>query len=165
MVNLIAARLAGAEIPPLDATRYATDFRRHIQPIREAIQKRGVDADWSRLDQRLASLDSAAAEVAALIHGATTPEAFARLDAIPDQLRSLERQLLHHEGLPGRPWYRNLWASPDPDSGYSAWMLPELRGVRDTGDAEAVRQAIDLYERAIGALWTTLQRAAVIDSR
>ena len=48
------------------------------------------------------------------------------LRAINRLLLSLERTLLHEEGLQERPWYRSLYASPDPFSGYASWMLPGL---------------------------------------
>ena len=40
---------------------------------------------------------------------------------------SLERQWIDKEGMPYGSWYRSLYASPDPYSGYASWMLPAFQ--------------------------------------
>jgi len=47
--------------------------------------------------------------------------------AINDILITIERKWLRKSGIPGRPWFRSLYAASDEDSGYAAWMLPALR--------------------------------------
>ena len=54
------------------------------------------------------------------------------------------------DGLPGRPFYRSLFAAPDEDSGYAAWMLPGLRHVVAHGKPS--NQMVAAYQRAFAAL-------------
>ena len=38
-----------------------------------------------------------------------------------------DRAWLSEDGIPGRPWFRSLYAASDEDSGYASWILPGLR--------------------------------------
>jgi N-acetylated-alpha-linked acidic dipeptidase len=44
--------------------------------------------------------------------------------AINAELLSLERQWIDQEGMPFGNWYKSLYASPDPYSGYASAILP-----------------------------------------
>ncbi|QDV06684.1 Peptidase family M28 [Planctomycetes bacterium Poly30] len=62
-------------------------------------------------------------------------------------LRRMERDWLREAGLPGRPWYRNLYAAPDETSGYAAWPLPGLQKAALEGDQDlAAGQAAQLED-------------------
>jgi N-acetylated-alpha-linked acidic dipeptidase len=56
--------------------------------------------------------------------GRLSPERQARLEA---QLRSIDQTLLDPQGLPFRPWYRNLVYAPGRFTGYGAKTLPGVR--------------------------------------
>ena len=58
-----------------------------------------------------------------------------------ERLMRIERLWIVERGLPGRPWYRSLYAAPDPTNGYGGWMLPALRYAVEHDDvAHAVEQ-------------------------
>ncbi|MSR28606.1 MAG: M28 family peptidase [Phycisphaerales bacterium] len=46
--------------------------------------------------------------------------------ALDRRARAIDRALLDMDGIPGRPWYRNLALASDRDSGYAATALPAL---------------------------------------
>ncbi len=56
--------------------------------------------------------------------GELSPAAQARVDAV---LRGIDQTLLDPEGLPGRPWYRNMVYAPGTLTGYGAKTLPGVR--------------------------------------
>ena len=64
------------------------------------------------------------------------------------------------DGLPGRPWYRNLYAASDEDSGYAAWMLPGLRHAVEHGDTATFRMMETLYQGTLENLLEMLERLA-----
>ncbi|MEO1083272.1 MAG: transferrin receptor-like dimerization domain-containing protein, partial [Acidobacteriota bacterium] len=76
--------------------------------------------------------------------------------------RQLERRWLFADGLPERPWFRNLFAATDPDSGYGAWMLPGLRWAVERKSLEAVTLAIEAYSRVLSRLDADLDALEVI---
>ncbi len=53
----------------------------------------------------------------------------------------------------GTRWYRNLLVSPDPNSGYGSWVLPDLRGAIEDRDAELVGSV----------LWKFMERLHFLD--
>ncbi|HEX2164128.1 MAG TPA: transferrin receptor-like dimerization domain-containing protein, partial [Thermoanaerobaculia bacterium] len=83
----------------------------------------------------------------------------ADLAAAHRALVAADRAWVDPGGLAGRPWYRNLFAAPDADSGYAAWVLPDLvaavearDGAALTAAAERVRSALFRLEDAARAL-------------
>ena len=55
-------------------------------------------------------------------------------------LRDVDQLLIDHDGLPGRPWFRNLVYAPGTLTGYGAKTLPGVREAieqRRFGDATA----------------------------
>ncbi len=59
-------------------------------------------------------------------------DASGTLSTINRDLMSATRGWARASGLPERPWYRNLLIASDPDSGYGAWALLELRWYVET---------------------------------
>ncbi|MHC4991043.1 MAG: M28 family peptidase, partial [Planctomycetota bacterium] len=145
-----AARLANADVVPLDPTRYADDLHAHLEALSKRAATLNLEADLTPLRQAIDRLESAASRAVGDLH--------ARLQQTPDDETlgrlnelslTLERAWLHEPGLPERPWWRSLYAGTDPSSGYAAWPLPALRGAIESGDARAVAAAIELYAEAL----------------
>ena len=79
--------------------------------------------------------------------------------------RRAERAWLHEAGLPGRSWYRNLYAAPDETSGYAAWPLPGLQKAILEADAELAAQQIGLLDGVLGRRGAALDGvAAALDA-
>lgn len=164
VTNIVLARLADAPLLPLRAGDYARDAARHIEAMRPLAEERGVSIDDAALRQAAQRLESVANRadaslLAAAREGRLTGQ---RLDAVNNVLRSMERVWLAPEGLPERPWYRNLYASTDPTSGYAAWMLPLLRHSVEAGDQQAVDEAITVYTGRIRQLEEMLAAAVAL---
>lgn len=82
-----------------------------------------------------------------------------RLDAA---IRPLDQTLLRDEGLPGRPWYRNMIYAPGRFTGYGAKTLPGVREAieeRRFADASAY---IGLTAQALDAYAAQLDKATAI---
>jgi N-acetylated-alpha-linked acidic dipeptidase len=67
-------------------------------------------------------------------------------------LAQFDRAWLDESGLPTRPWYRNLYAAPDEDSGYAAWMLPALRRAVEKGRAADLAVELNRLEQTLERL-------------
>ncbi|MHC5024414.1 MAG: M28 family peptidase [Planctomycetota bacterium] len=145
------SRLANASIVPLDPRQYAADIRQHLGRIHRRAGEIGVSFDLSRLDEAVGRLERTAIRVVQRVHvglerGRLAPRQVARLDRI---FRQLERSWLYEPGLDGRPWYRSLYAATDPDSGYGAWLLPDLRAAVEAGDEDAAATAVQRCARVV----------------
>jgi N-acetylated-alpha-linked acidic dipeptidase len=81
--------------------------------------------DFALLDAAVAKLKaSAKAYDDALAAGAVSPARAAKVNGI---LQNIDQSLLDPEGLPGRPWYKNLAYAPGVLTGYGAKTLPGVR--------------------------------------
>lgn len=159
LVVKLASRLAGDAVLPLDPARYGRDFRRHAEVLRGLAADKelelGDDADpFFALESRAGAYTERAAALdiavrAAVADGRLAGEA---LRAVNNLYRLLERRWLYADGLPERPWFRNLFAATDPDSGYGAWMLPGLRWAIEARSPEALAIAAVAYDRAFERL-------------
>ena len=154
MVNTVVARLAEAHILPLDPAQIGRDLDRHLSDLENRAKAYGID--WpekagASLRQRcqdfLVQADPVQTELWSALEENRLPAAARQ--AINHRLLNLERQWLRKEGLPERPWFRNLFAATDPDSGYAAWMLPGLRHAVERRSPELLIPMLDEYEQVV----------------
>ncbi|MDX1503000.1 MAG: transferrin receptor-like dimerization domain-containing protein, partial [Thermoanaerobaculia bacterium] len=154
MVSLLAGRLAAAPLLPLDPVRYATDARRHVEELERRAVERTVAIDLAALRTAIDRYEGVAKSsrdrlLAAVEEDLLTGE---RLDRVNERLLRLERVWLREEGLPERPWFRNLYAATDQDSGYAAWMLPALRWAVERRRDRDLERLVPLYVTVFGRL-------------
>ena len=82
----------------------------------------------------------------------------ATLQALNADLLQSERKLAPSEGLPGRPWFKNLIDAPGQYTGYGAKTIP---GVREAIEQKKWKEADEQIVRVAAALQ---DEAALIDS-
>ncbi|MDH7640760.1 transferrin receptor-like dimerization domain-containing protein [Sphingomonas oryzagri] len=106
--------------------------------------------DFAALEKASDHLARAAGAADGVLAKADTlpPATRAALDA---QLRGIDQLMLSPDGLPGRPWYRNLIYAPGTLTGYGAKTLPGIR--------EAIEQ-----RRFADAVAYVAKTAAVLDA-
>jgi N-acetylated-alpha-linked acidic dipeptidase len=121
--GIMSLRLANADIIPYNIERYGTDLRTHFESLQKLTKTYDRSENVFSFDALLKASDdlkkvSADAEVALK----TANESNKKL--INAELLSLERLWIDKQGMPYGSWYRSLYASSDPYSGYASWMLP-----------------------------------------
>ncbi|MEM6704396.1 MAG: M28 family peptidase [Acidobacteriota bacterium] len=153
--------LADDPLLPLGPDRLDADILRHL----------GTLSDRGRALGKFAAGEGVVAELepVALAARALTPtlEEFrksadqvsdsASLGEINGKIMALDRVWLDDEGLPGRPWFRNLYAAPDEDSGYASWMLPGLRYVVEKGDDDELTAMVERYVAILERIGSEIQ--------
>jgi N-acetylated-alpha-linked acidic dipeptidase len=82
--------------------------------------------DFAPLERAASKLKTAARDYDEALAGAGTLSAASRT-ALNAELQHIDQSLLDPEGLPGRPWYRNLAYAPGVLTGYGAKTLPGVR--------------------------------------
>ncbi len=164
----IVNRLAYATLLPLDATEVGADIRKHVGAM-SASANGMVAASWASemiagLMEHATALTADAdlamrALQASLEAGSLSAEVQRQINA---QLLSLDRAWMDESGLPGRPWFKNLYAAPDEDSGYASWILPGLHKAIADKDASLLAQQIVRIESAIAKTRASLRSLAAI---
>lgn len=177
IVAATAAQLADRDVLPIDPSRTGPETLRHLA----VVQRLAVDAglapepaaegelgDPFAAVARAAELDAGLArEVLGELERQRSAGVFDEFTrrAANSCLMALDRCWLDDAGLPGRPWFRNLFAATDEDSGYAAWMLPGVRAAIAHGDAtrldaelERCRGVFARRRDLLAELWLTLRR-------
>ncbi|MCB0493194.1 MAG: M28 family peptidase [Cyclobacteriaceae bacterium] len=126
LFGMMALRLANADVLPYDISRYGKDLHTHfdgLQKLTNAYDKSATPFSFDALIKASDELKEVGEQCEAALKTANLKNS----KAINNELLSLERQWIDKEGMPYGSWYRSLYASPDPYSGYASWMLPAFQ--------------------------------------
>jgi N-acetylated-alpha-linked acidic dipeptidase len=134
--GLVALRLAGADVVPLDYEPYA----RRVDEFAAEVERRWIGRPNAGTALLLTDVRNAAAEMrtAAARFNERRETALRHSDAstvaeLNRRLLAVERALLEPEGIPGRPWYRHLIYAPKFT--YAPEVLPGVAEAVDAGDS------------------------------
>jgi N-acetylated-alpha-linked acidic dipeptidase len=158
------ARLANADVVPFD---YAALGDHLVALANRTRQEPGAAAISAELD----GLVGAGGVLSQLGRGLSMARNAALIDAASAQrftrsnqlLRQVERQLIHPEGLPGRPILRHLVFASDRDNGYANVQFPAIvEALRDGDTARAAAATRDLASRVRAAAALVEQATAAL---
>lgn len=151
-------RLADAPLLPWSFADAARAYRAWAQELVTLSATRGRTVDLAPLVTAVDTLVDAAARyeraaARAMAGGSALLDRHAAaLTAINRDIRQSEQLLLLPEGIPGRPWFRNIMSGPSTYNGSVARTFPVLRDALELDDDPAARQQVDALHRAIGRL-------------
>ena len=175
LLGLLAMRLAAADVAPLRYDSYAAALRLHLDELeRKSIRKRRLASvpgesvaavDSAGLVRVRAALDqlASAGEVLDRSFDRVVAEQSASAAAeLSEELIRLERELLDPEGLPNRPWFRNLIWAPGLTTGYAPWPFPEIAEGVERGEQETFDRGVARVVERLEAARSRMQSAASI---
>ncbi len=169
VVGTMSLRLANADILPFDVSRYATDLATHLKTAEKAIKAYSPAYSIEKLLAQVETLKQNAESYENRIKTLLASDQLdkAKLAVINKELRDLEKAFIDPKGMAYGPWYRSLYASSDPYSGYASWMLPafqyeaSLKSTANLPDIEARHaKAIESLNTKIVAINQQLGGAA-----
>lgn len=161
VVGTMSLRLANADILPYDVSRYATDLATHLKTAEKAIKAYAPTYSMDKLLAQVETLKQSAQNYENRIKTLLAADQIdkAKVVAINKELRDLEKAFIDPKGMAYGSWYRSLYASSDPYSGYASWMLPafqyeaSLKSTANLPDLEARHaKAIDTLNTKIVAI-------------
>ena len=105
------------------------------------------DMDFSGLDQAIAALDKASAD---FNHARAAMETLSaqKRKALNEQLTTVDRKLLG-DGLPRRPWVKNLIYAPGVYAGYGVKTIPGVREALEEGRFPEASEQLVIVNKAI----------------
>jgi N-acetylated-alpha-linked acidic dipeptidase len=153
MAGLMALRMANAELIPYNLNRYADDLKLHFTNATNKIK--GYDQNFEGFNSSTAairSLEVTSKILTTQLQSFLEEGGLSKKDqrALNQQLISLEKSFLSEQGMYFGKWYKSLYASSDPFSGYAAWILPGL-------EYEIALKSSDRLEE-----WDTRYAAAIV---
>jgi N-acetylated-alpha-linked acidic dipeptidase len=143
----LALRLADADLLPFDFAACARHLRAFVHDLERAAEKGRLDL--SRLRQGIDDLEAAGrlfdeATARALATGVPSADLARRVNR---GILEVERNWLHPEGLPGRPWFRHtLYAARYT---YAHLELPGLTEAAEEKDWDRAARQAAVLERAV----------------
>jgi len=146
---VILARLANADILPLDYVAFGAELTRLVAQLDSGIAEKKWSVRAQGLREALGRFTGAARAFAAARDSALAAGAdSARCARANAALMQVERRLTRAEGLATRPWYKSLQFASDVDNGYATVAFPSVSEAIRYGDVATVeRELADLVAR------------------
>lgn len=155
MAGLMALRMANAEIIPYNLNRYAQDLKIHFGNAETKIN--GFDKEFKGFTSTadaITSLEKTSKELTQIIKSNLENEEYSKkeLQNLNQQLIALEKSFISDQGMYFSSWYKSLYASSDPFSGYAAWILPGLEYEIALKSSDRLQEWDSRYTSAINSL-------------
>jgi N-acetylated-alpha-linked acidic dipeptidase len=153
--GLMALRMANADVIPYAVSRYAADLKEHFV---NAVKKvKSITADFKsfeKVDSALAQLEMNSAKLDEALGKFLAQENTSerKIKEINRQLIGLEKSFIDQRGMYYGSWYKSLYASTDPFSGYASWILPGIEYEVSLGSADRLAEWDLRYAAAIEKL-------------
>ena len=129
MVGFMALRMANAELIPYNLNRYAMDLKIHFSNAKNKIKEYDQEFDGFKMTaDAIKSLEETSEVLTANIKSYLEGGDYSKKEllSLNQQLIALEKSFISDQGMYFGSWYKSLYASSDPFSGYASWILPGL---------------------------------------
>ncbi|MDX5477719.1 MAG: M28 family peptidase, partial [Cyclobacteriaceae bacterium] len=152
VIGIIALRLANADLIPYHLTRYAIDLDLHFANAEKGVK--GFHAAFDGFAKSKAAITSLRQSAEALENKLNEALKNGNLDSkkaatINKDLLALEKSFIDPKGMYFGNWYRSLYASNDPFSGYASWVLPGIQYEIEIKSKDRLSEWDDRYSAAI----------------
>lgn len=152
LIGIIALRLANAELIPYQLGRYAKDLDIHFSNAEKGVN--GFYANFKGFEKSKAAIASLKESAGSLESKINDLLASGNMDskmtaAINKDLLDFEKSFIDPKGMYFGNWYRSLYASTDPFSGYASWVLPGIQYEIEMKSSERLQEWDERYSAAI----------------
>lgn len=150
--GIMALRLANASIIPYDVPKYAEDLEIHFK---NAVQRiTAYEENFMGFEKSSKALQQLKNVSQKLQHSLTevlgnNKLSKQKIEQANAMLISLEKSFLFEKGMPFGNWYRSLYASIDPNSGYASWLLPPIQHEIENQSISQLSYWDQVYEKTI----------------
>ena len=161
MAGLMALRMANAEIIPYNLNRYAKDLKIHFTNAESKINSYDKEFDGFKLTaDAINSLEKVSNELTLNIKSYLENDNFSKkeLKNLNKQLIALEKSFISEKGMYFGSWFKSIYASSDPFSGYAAWILPGLEYEIALNSSERLQEWDLRYADAVNSLHVKMKQ-------
>ncbi len=155
MAGLMTLRMANAELIPYNLNRYSQDLKMHF--INAVNKINSYDKNFEGFlatNDAIKSLEETSNILTSKIKSYLEGENISKknLKKFNKQLIALEKSFISDKGMYFGAWYKSIYASSDPFSGYGAWILPGLEYEIALKSSERLKEWDSRYSDAINLL-------------
>lgn len=130
IIGTLSLRMANATLLPYDLVKYATDLKLHFENVEKQILSYYPEFDGFKKSKKainkLEQTSKLASEIISM-HLQDKKISNRKIKKLNQKLLTLEKSFLIPEGLPFGEWYKSIYVSSDPFSGYASWILPGIQ--------------------------------------
>lgn len=129
MVGLLTLRMANSEVIPYNINRYAFDLNLHFKNATQKIKEYNSDfKGFPKTVDAIKALEESSKLLSIRISSLLSADNFSKklFKNINKQLIAFEKSFISNQGMYFGSWYKSLYASSDPFSGYAAWIIPGI---------------------------------------
>lgn len=164
-VGIMSLRLANATIIPYQVTRYAKDLTTHFEAAKKQIKAFSQDFNgFDEVQVALENLKGSSDHMNEILQQKLAANSLSskQIKAVNQSLLTWEKAFILNEGMPFGAWYKSLYASTDPFSGYASWVLPAIQYDIDRKKADNLTTLDETYAAAINRLSDQIKKAATL---
>lgn len=161
LVGIMALRLANADIIPYQVARYAKDLEGHFtNAVRNVKNFDPLFLGFEKSKNAIVSLKIAADGLDEKIADALAANNLdtKKLKQINQAMLQLEKAFIDPKGMYFGSWYRSLYASNDPFSGYASWILPGIQYEIELKSSARLEEWDTRYAGAIQELQSRIEK-------
>ena len=155
MAGLMTLRMANAELIPYNLNRYSQDLKMHFVNAVNKINSYDKNFEgFLATNNAIKSLEETSniltSKIKSYLEGGNISKK--NLKKFNKQLIALEKSFISDKGMYFGAWYKSIYASSDPFSGYGAWILPGLEYEIALKSSERLKEWDSRYSNAINSL-------------
>ena len=127
--GIMSLRLANAMLIPYDLNRYPNDLKTHFDNAEEKVRKlKPAFKGFAKTRQAIDDLSKAAATATKNLSNRLNDMRISsvEIESLNRQLIALEKSFIDQKGMYYGDWFKSIYASSDPFSGYASWILPGI---------------------------------------
>ena len=155
IAGIMTLRMANGDIIPYNLNRYASDLKIHFTNAENKIILFNNEFNGFTLSKEaIKSLENTSDILTEEIRKYLNTGSYSNksLSSINQQLIDLEKSFISDKGMYFGSWYRSIYASSDPFSGYAAWILPGLEYEIALKSSDRLHEWDKRYSDAINSL-------------
>ena len=155
IAGIMTLRMANGDIIPYNLNRYASDLKIHFTNAENKINLYNDEFNGFTLSKEaIKSLEQTSDVLTQEIRRYLNNGNFSNknLSIINQLLIDLEKSFISDKGMYFGSWYRSIYASSDPFSGYAAWILPGLEYEIALKSSDRLYEWDKRYSEAINSL-------------
>ena len=149
---MISKRLANATLIPYELNRYPNDLKLHFDNAEEKVRKlKPAFKGFEKTRKAIDDLCKAAAAATENISNRVNDIRFtsSEIKFFNRQLIALEKSFIDQKGMYYGDWFKSIYASSDPFSGYASWILPGIEYELAIKRTKKLKEWDNRYAKAI----------------
>ena len=150
--GIMSLRLANATLIPYDLNRYPNDLKMHFDRAEEKVRQLKSDfKGFEKTRQAINELSVAAASAAENLSNRVSDKGLSAVEIqfLNRQLIALEKSFIDQKGMYYGDWFKSIYASSDPFSGYASWILPGIEYELAIQRTKKLKEWDNRYAKAI----------------